>query len=228
MLEFFIKGGITMYPILIGSLLSVTIFFERMFYLKSVKTKSKKFIIRLNNLVKKGSIESAISFCRKNSIPISKIMLSGLLKYGQRREEIKEAIEDSANLESPELEKNLSVLATVGNVAPLFGLLGTVFGMIRAFNVIATIGVGQAQPLAGGISEALLTTAFGLSVAIPTVIFFNYLSARVDILIRDMEASCLDLLDLLTNQGINHSEVVQDTINLGGDVEYEVSSSEKK
>jgi biopolymer transport protein ExbB len=226
MLEFFKKGGITMYPILIGSLLSITIFFERMFYFKSIKTKSKKFVFRVKNLVKKGSIELAISSCRKNPTPISKIMLSGLLKFGQRREEIKEAIEDSANLEIPELEKNLYILATVGNVAPLFGLLGTVFGMIRAFNVIATIGVGQAQPLAGGISEALLTTAFGLSVAIPTVIFFNYLSGRVSNIIRNMEETCMDLLDLLTNQGFNRSEVVQDSINQGGEVEYEVSSSE--
>jgi biopolymer transport protein ExbB len=226
MLEFFKKGGITMYPILIGSLLSITIFFERMFYFKSIKTKSKKFVFRVKNLVKKGSIELAISSCRKNPTPISKIMLSGLLKFGQRREEIKEAIEDSANLEIPELEKNLYILATVGNVAPLFGLLGTVFGMIRAFNVIATIGVGQAQPLAGGISEALLTTAFGLSVAIPTVIFFNYLSGRVSNIVRGMEETCMDLLDLLTNQGFNPSEVVQDSINQGGEVEYEVSSSE--
>jgi biopolymer transport protein ExbB len=226
MLEFFKKGGITMYPILIGSLLSITIFFERMFYFKSIKTKSKRFVFRVKNLVKKGSIELAISSCRKNPTPISKIMLSGLLKFGQRREEIKEAIEDSANLEIPELEKNLYILATVGNVAPLFGLLGTVFGMIRAFNVIATIGVGQAQPLAGGISEALLTTAFGLSVAIPTVIFFNYLSGRVSNIIRGMEETCMDLLDLLTNQGFNHSEIVQDSINQGGEVEYEVSSSE--
>ncbi len=90
MWEVFKKGGITMYPILIGSLLSITIFFERMFYLKSIKTKSKKFVIRLKNLVKKGSIELAISSCHKNPTPISKIMLSGLLKFGQRREEIKE------------------------------------------------------------------------------------------------------------------------------------------
>jgi biopolymer transport protein ExbB len=225
MFEFFIKGGITMYPILICSLLSITIFFERMFYLKSIKTKSKKFVIRVKNLVKKESIELAISSCRKNPTPIAKIMLTGLMKFGRGRKEIKEAIEDSANQEIPELEKNLSTLATVANIAPLLGLLGTVFGMIRAFNVIATIGVGQAQPLAGGISEALLTTAFGLSVAIPTVVFFNYLSHRVDKLIRDMEASCIDLLDLLTNQGINHSEVVQDSINQGGEVEYEISSS---
>jgi biopolymer transport protein ExbB len=226
MFEFMIKGGFLMWPILICSLLAITIFFERMFYLKSIKTKSKRFVFRVKNLVKKGSIELAISSCRKNPTPIAKIMLTGLMKFGQGREEIKEAIEDSANQEVPLLESNLSTLSTIGNIAPLLGLLGTVFGMIQSFNVITLMGVGNPTVLAGGISVALLTTAFGLSVAIPTVVVYNYLSNRVDKLIREMEISCIDLLDLLTSQGINHNEVVQDNISQGGEVEYEVSSSE--
>jgi len=226
MFEFFIKGGFLMYPILICSLLAITIFFERMFYLKSIKTKSKKFVFRVKNLVKKGSIELAISSCRKNPTPIAKIMLTGLMKFGRGREEIKEAIEDSANQEIPLLEGNLSTLSTIGNIAPLLGLLGTVFGMIQSFNVITLMGVGNPEALAGGISVALLTTAFGLSVAIPTIVAYNYLSHRVDKLIREMEISCIDLLDLLTSQEINHNEVVQDNISQGGEVEYEVSSSE--
>ena len=172
MLEVFEKGGFLMYPIFICSLFAVTIFFERMFYLKSVKTKSKRFVERVKNLVKKGSIELAVSACRKSPTPISQIMLAGLMKYGRGREQIKEAIEDSANQEIPLLERNLSFLSTIGNITPLLGLLGTVFGMIKAFNVISIMGVGQPEALAGGISEALLTTAFGLSVAIPTIV--NY------------------------------------------------------
>ena len=101
--------------------------------------------------------------------------------------------------------------------------------MIQSFNVITLMGVGNPTVLAGGISVALLTTAFGLSVAIPTVVVYNYLSNRVDKLIREMEISCIDLLELLTGQEINSSEVVQDNIiSQGGEVEYEVSSSEKK
>src|SRR4030042_4137491 len=156
MLDIFVKGGPVMYPILICSLIAVTIFFERMFYLKSIKTKSKKFVLRVKNLVKKGSIELAISACRKSPTPISKIMLAGLMKFGRGRDEIKEAVEDSANQEIPVLEGNLSTLATIGNIAPLLGLLGTVFGMIKAFNVIAAMGIGKPELLAGGISEALL------------------------------------------------------------------------
>lgn len=226
MLEIFEKGGFLMYPIFICSLVAVTIFFDRMFYLKSVKTKSNRFVLRVKNLVKKGSIELAISACRKSPTPISKIMLAGLMKFGQGRDEMKEAIEDSANQEIPVLERNLSTLSTIGNITPLLGLLGTVFGMVKAFNVIAVMGVGKPEALAGGISEALLTTAFGLSIAIPTIVVYNYLSHRVDKLIREMEVNCVDLVDLLTYQEANHSKVIRDNNNRGGEIEYEVSSSE--
>jgi biopolymer transport protein ExbB len=204
MLEVFEKGGFLMYPIFICSLIAITIFFERMFYLKSIKTKSKRFVLRVKDLVKKGSIELAVSACRKSPTPISEIMLAGLMKFGRGREEMKEAIEDT----------------------PLLGLLGTVFGMVKAFNVIAVMGVGKPEALAGGISEALLTTAFGLSIAIPTIVVYNYLSHRVDKLIREMEVNCVDLIDLLTYQEINHSGAIKNSINQGGEVEYEVSSSE--
>jgi len=139
---------------------------------------------------------------------------------------MKEAIEDSANQEIPVLERNLSTLSTIGNITPLLGLLGTVFGMVKAFNVIAIMGVGKPEALAGGISEALLTTAFGLSIAIPTIVVYNYLSHRVDKLIREMEVNCVDLIDLLSYQEINHSGAIKNSINQGGEVEYEVSSSE--
>ncbi|MBU4227443.1 MotA/TolQ/ExbB proton channel family protein [bacterium] len=226
MLEVFEKGGFVMYPILICSLAAVTIFFERMFYLKSIKTKSKKFVLRVKNLVKKGSIEMAISACRKSPTPISKIMLAGLMKFGRGRDEIKEAVEDSANQEIPVLEGNLSTLSTVGNITPLLGLLGTVFGMIKAFNVISIMGVSKPELLAGGISEALLTTAFGLSIAIPTVVIYNYLSHRVDKLIREMEVNCVELIDLLTYQEINSNGTIRDSVSQGGEAEYEISSSE--
>ena len=226
MLEVFEKGGFIMYPILICSLIAMTIFFERMFYLKSIKTKSKKFVLRVKNLVKKGSIELAISACRKSPTPISKIMLAGLMKSGRERDEIKEAVEDSANQEIPILEGNLATLSTVGNITPLLGLLGTVFGMIKAFNVISILGVGKPEALAEGISEALLTTAFGLSIAIPTIVIYNYLSHRVDKLIREMEVNCVELIDLLTYQEMNSTGIIRDSLSQGGEAENEISSSE--
>ncbi len=214
MFELFQKGGFLMYPIFFCSLLAIAIFFERMFYLKSVKTSTRKFSNRISDLVRKGNINFAITACRKNYSPISQIILSALLKYGSSREEIKEAIEDTANKEVTVLEKNLPILATVGNITPLLGLLGTVFGMIKGFQVISALGVGNPEALAGAISEALLTTAFGLSVAIPTIVAYNYLIHRVDRQIKEMELISVEILELLTakREIINEEEVKVDEI----------------
>ncbi len=206
MFELFYKGGFLMYPIFFCSLLAIAIFFERMFFLKSIKTSTRKFSSRVSDLIRKGNINFAITACRKNYSPISQIILAALLKYGGSREEIKEAIEDSANQEVAVLEKNLPILATVGNIAPLLGLLGTVFGMIKGFQVISTIGVGNPEALAGAISEALLTTAFGLSVAIPTIVAYNYLVNRVERQIKEMEATSVEILELLSIKRVVNEE----------------------
>ncbi|MFZ2331359.1 MAG: MotA/TolQ/ExbB proton channel family protein [Atribacterota bacterium] len=213
MFELFYKGGILMYPIFFCSLLAIAIFFERMFFLKSIKTSTRKFGNRISDLIRKGNINFAITACRKNYSPISQIILAALLKYGSSREEIKEAIEDSANQEVAILEKNLPILATVGNIAPFLGLLGTVFGMIKGFQVISAIGVGNPEALAGAISEALLTTAFGLSVAIPTIVAYNYLVNRVERQIKEMEATSVEILELLSvKRGINEEDIKIDEI----------------
>jgi len=198
MFDLFTKGGFLMYPIFFCSLLAIAIFFERMFYLKSIKTSTRKFGNRISDLIRKGNINFAINACRKNYSPISQIILAALLKYGGSREEIKEAIEDTANQEVSVLERNLPILSTVGNIAPLLGLLGTVFGMIKGFQVISAMGVGNPEALAGAISEALLTTAFGLSVAIPTIVAYNYLIHRVDRQIKEMESTSVEILELLS------------------------------
>ncbi|MGE4413066.1 MAG: MotA/TolQ/ExbB proton channel family protein [Candidatus Caldatribacteriota bacterium] len=213
MFELFQKGGFLMYPIFFCSLLAIAIFFERMFYLKSVKTSTRKFSNRISDLIRKGNINFAITACRKNYSPISQIILSALLKYGSSREEIKETIEDTANNEVTVLEKNLPILATVGNITPLLGLLGTVFGMIKGFQVISALGVGNPEALAAAISEALLTTAFGLSVAIPTIVAYNYLIHRVDRQIKEMELISVEILELLTTKReINEEDVKIDEI----------------
>lgn len=198
-----------MYPIFFCSLLAIAIFFERMFYLKSIKTSTRKFSNRISDLIRKGNINFAITACRKNYSPVSQIILAALLKYGSSREEIKEAIEDTANQELTLLERNLPVLATVGNIAPLLGLLGTVFGMIKGFQVISAMGVGNPEALAGAISEALLTTAFGLSVAIPTIVAYNYLANRVERQIKEMEAMSVEILELLSNKREYNEEVMR-------------------
>lgn len=213
MFDLFYKGGFLMYPIFFSSLLAIAIFFERMFFLKSIKTSTRKFGNRISDLIRKGNINFAITACRKNYSPISQIILAALLKYGSSREEIREAIEDTAHQEVAVLEKNLPILATVGNIAPLLGLLGTVFGMIKGFQVISAIGVGNPEALAGAISEALLTTAFGLSVAIPTIVAYNYLVNRVERQIKEMEATSTEILELLSvTRGISEEDIKVDEI----------------
>ena len=213
MFDLFYKGGFLMYPIFFCSLLAIAIFFERMFFLKSIKTSTRKFGNRISDLIRKGNINFAITACRKNYSPISQIILAALLKYGSSREEIREAIEDTAHQEVAVLEKNLPILATVGNIAPLLGLLGTDFGMIKGFQVISAIGVGNPEALAGAISEALLTTAFGLSVAIPTIVAYNYLVNRVERQIKEMEATSTEILELLSvTRGISEEDIKVDEI----------------
>ncbi len=203
MFELFYKGGFLMYPIFFCSLLAIAIFFERMFYLKSIKTSTRKFGNRIADLVRKGNINFAITACRKNFTPISQIILAALVKHGSSRDEIKEVIEDTARHEIAALERNMPILGTIGNITPLLGLLGTVFGMIKSFQVISVVGVGNPEALAGGISEALLTTAFGLSVAIPTIVAYNYLSNRIDRQVKEMESTSVEILELLSENNNN-------------------------
>ena len=193
--------------------MAIAVFFESMLLLKSIKTSTRKFGNRISDLIRKGNINFAITACRKNYSPISQIILAALLKYGSSRDEIREAIEDTALQEVAVLEKNLPILATVGNIAPLLGLLGTDFGMIKGFQVISAIGVGNPEALAGAISEALLTTAFGLSVAIPTIVAYNYLVNRVERQIKEMEATSTEILELLSvTRGISEEDIKVDEI----------------
>ena len=149
-------------------------------------------------------VRSQIDLCDRTGGPIASILKAGILKHDRPRIEIREAIEDASIHEVPRLERNLPVLSTVAQVAPLLGLLGTVTGLVKAFQVIeqkATV-LNPINPgdLAGGIWEALLCTTFGLCVAIPAYVAYNYLVSRVDGFVLDMERSATDLLTLLSEK----------------------------
>jgi biopolymer transport protein ExbB len=139
----------------------------------------------------------AIFNCEKTQGPLSRVVLAGLKNSHIGKVETQEAIKETAMQEIPNLEKRLGVLATIANITPLLGLLGTVTGMIRAFSVIQAKGVGHAGELAGGISQALITTAAGLTIAIPTLVAYNYLSTKVDERIHEIEKSSQQTLNLL-------------------------------
>jgi len=200
MYQFVIKGGVLMYPILFCSILSVAIFLERLWGLRRGQVIPNAFIIEISDLIRLRKLDEARTLCKLNDSPIARILMAGLKNYGQRWEAVKESIEEVGRLEAASLERFLTTLGTIAGIAPLLGLLGTVTGMIKAFTVISHAGIGNPQMLAGGISEALITTAAGLTVAIPSFVFYKYLRSRADKMILRMEAICIDILDIIREQ----------------------------
>ena len=198
MLDFMIKGGVVMIPILACSVIALAIVIERFINLTEGKVIPQDFFARIKGLLLEGHINEALSICSKSNKPIAKIIEAGIMKYYFGRDEIKEAIEDAGRHEIASVEKYLNILSTIAGVAPLLGLLGTVTGMIKVFNIISLGGIGKAEELAGGIGEALITTAAGLSIAIPTLVFHNIFSERADRLILKMEKSSMELTEILS------------------------------
>ncbi len=201
MWEFMQKGGPIMWPIFICSILAFAIVIERMIRLRREQIDTKSFMEQISKSLKRNKIMEALELCERTPGPIANILKAGILKHDRPRQEVREAIEDASIHELPRLEKNLPVLATIAHVAPLLGLLGTVTGMVAAFQVIeskaSSLNPVNPGDLAGGIWEALLTTVFGLCVAIPTYVAYNYLVSRVDGFVLDMELSATDILNIL-------------------------------
>src|SRR5512137_2314448 len=188
MIDLFVRGGPVMYFILLCSLIAAVIIIERLIFLRHIRVDEDALIRRLKGALEKGHTEEALALCDAHPSPIANLMKVGIENRLQPKQVIREAILDAASLEIPRLERFLSTLGTVGNLATLLGLLGTVTGNIRSFGVIGELGVvGDPGLLARGIAEALLTTAFGLMVAVPVIVFYNYLVTRVNNMITRLE-----------------------------------------
>jgi len=198
------KGGPMMYLIISASVIAVGVVIDRIYNLNKARIDANKFMDEITAVLKRNKIIEAIEMCNKTPGPIAHIIKAGILKHDRSRPEIKEAVEEAAGMEIPRLEKHLPVLATIAHIAPLLGLLGTVTGMIRSFQVIQqkALNMVPVNPgdLAGGIWEALLATLAGLAVAIPTYVAYNYLTSRINNLVYDMEASATDLVNLLSSR----------------------------
>lgn len=204
MWEMIEKGGPMMYLIILSSILAFGVVIERIYNLNKARVDANKFMDDIINVLKRNKIIEAIEMCNITPGPIAHIIKAGILKHDRSKPEIKEAVDEAAQLEIPRLEKHLPVLATIAHIAPLLGLVGTVTGMIKSFQVIqqkasAMIPVDPGD-LAGGIWEALLATLAGLAVAIPTYVAYNYLVSQVDSLVYDMERSATDLVNLLSSR----------------------------
>lgn len=198
------KGGPMMYLIILSSILAFGVVIERIYNLTRARIDANKFMDSIASILKRNKIIEAIELCNSVPGPIAHIIKAGILKHDRSKPEIKEAVEEAAELEIPRLEKHLPVLATIAHIAPLLGFLGTVTGMIKSFQVIQqkALDLTPVNPgdLAGGIWEALLATLAGLAVAIPTYVAYNYLVSQVDSLIYDMERSATDLVNILSSR----------------------------
>lgn len=198
------KGGPVMYLIMLLSIIAFGIVLERIYNLNRARIDAQKFMDEVIKHLKRNKIIEAIEMCNQTPGPIAHIIKAGILKHDRSKPEIREAIDEAAQLEIPRLEKHLPIIATIAHIAPLLGLLGTVSGMIKAFQIIQTkaITMTPVNPgdLSGGIWEALLATLAGLAVAIPTYVAYNYLVNQVDNLVYEMERSATDLVNLLSSR----------------------------
>ncbi|MEJ2066581.1 MAG: MotA/TolQ/ExbB proton channel family protein [Deltaproteobacteria bacterium] len=200
MYELFLKGGILMYPIAFCSIIAVGIFLERIWVLRRGHVLPRDFLIEVEDLVMRRKRPEAISLCKRNNSSIAHVVRVGIENYGKKRDVIKEKIEEVGRREAASLERYINVIGTIAGVSPLLGLLGTVSGMIKSFNIISMQGVADPASLAGGISEALITTAAGLVVAIPTFVIYRYLSNKADSLILEMEENSIRMVDLVKRE----------------------------
>jgi len=207
----FMKGGFLMWPILLCSVIGLTVIIDRYIVLRKTKINIPAFTVRIRGLIKKRDISGAISHCMEEKSPVANIIRKGLKKYRLGHERVKEAIENAGRQEVSKLEKGLSVLATIAGIAPLLGFLGTVTGMIQAFMTIEDLA-GSANPsdLAGGIWEALTTTAFGLIVGIPALAFYNYFLSAVKKTVGDMETVANDVVDVMQDSSTNADDVEEE------------------
>lgn len=190
-------GGWLMLPILFCSIVSFAIIAERLWVLQRKKVVPEKLVHGIWTLLKKEALtENHVLEIEKGS-PLGKVLAAGLLSRHLPRAQIKERIEETGRFVAHDLERFMNSLGTISTITPLLGLLGTVIGMIKVFTAITTVGVGDPGQLAGGISEALITTAAGLSVAIPSLIFHRYLKRRIDELVVDMEQEAIKFIEVL-------------------------------
>ncbi|MFN8390709.1 MAG: MotA/TolQ/ExbB proton channel family protein [Bdellovibrionota bacterium] len=197
-IETLIKGGWVMVPLLLCSFATLAVIIERLFW---GPTRARVIPKQLQSdaaaLLEAGRVDELLGLCRASSSPLARIMSAGLRNVARPRAEIVEAMEIVGKKEAFDLQRYLGVLGTVAAIGPLLGLLGTVFGMISTFHVISLHGTGNPALMADGIAEALVATATGLSVAIPSLLFYRFFLQRTRHLIVEMEVITLGILDEL-------------------------------
>jgi biopolymer transport protein ExbB len=196
--QIFQTGGFTMYVLLFCSVLSFGVIINRLIdYAAKSRVKRVQFMDRIRKDLQAGNVASAVELCKKTYSPLASVVLAGLKLHGHEEKEVSSAMEREITIEIIKLERYTSIIGTIGNIAVYIGLFGTVLGIIRAFHDISSVGQGGMNVVIGGVSEALITTATGLAVAIPAVVVYNYCVKRIDNFTNDMELCASELTDLM-------------------------------
>ena len=201
MWTYFERGGPIMWPLLALSILGITVVFWRWWALRQATTGVAAFLKELRGKLVARDVPGAIAVCERHRGPVASIVKAGLLRFGRPKDEVERALQDASAHELSVLERGLPVLATVAMISPLLGFLGTVTGMINSFEALASVGLNNPAAVARGISQALITTAAGLAIAIPIQMAYNYFVTRVNALVRSMESAAHVVLEAMGEEG---------------------------
>jgi biopolymer transport protein ExbB len=200
------KGGIMMYPILFCSIMIVGIGIERAYNLRRKNIIDTEFLKNVRNHWNWEDVHLGLQMCNSYDNALSRILKTGLLRFGGKLDEIERAIEGAGQHEASLMNSNLRVLGAVANITPMMGLLGTVFGMIKAFDVISQSGTGNPGLVASGISEALITTATGMVVGIPALAMYHYFRGKIDRYVFEMEEISFQLVEELSYESVRNQK----------------------
>ncbi len=200
MWDIILAGGWLMVPIIACSVLATAIIVERLWALQGSRVTPRHLLAQVWHWERKRELDKERIIQIRNGSPLGRVLAAGLVNRDKDREIMKEAIEDVGRHVVHDLQRYLNSLGTIAAISPLLGLLGTVIGMIKVFTAMTTAGVGNVASLAGGISEALITTAAGLVVAIPSLMFYRYFQGRVDALVVEMEQQAIKLIEVMHGQ----------------------------
>lgn len=192
--EFFVSGGLTMIPLVLCSIISLTIIVYKLFDLRRNRFLDHREVKLIRQMVDKNDLKEAQYHCTQNPGVFTNIVSRALESRKGGEHAIRDAIEEAGRYEIPKIERYLGALRTVAAISPLLGLFGTVTGMIRVFNQIKVVGLGQVSAFSGGIAEALITTATGLAIAIPTLVMYNYFVDKSEGIILEVEKNSADVM----------------------------------
>jgi biopolymer transport protein ExbB len=197
---FLTDGGPVLWLILITSAVALSVFIERLIHLHRAQINSTEFLNGVRNVLKRDNVVEAISICDATPGPVARLVKIAILSRDHGRERVREAIEEAGLAEVPRLEDKLNLLATIAQIAPLLGLLGTIVGFMDIFGKLETAGLhAQIGQLSHGVWRALICTAAGLAVAVPCYAAYNYLVSRINTLVLDMERAATEIVNIVTD-----------------------------